>query len=401
VASASDYYVATNGNDNNPGTFSEPFATWQKAFDIVKAGDIVYIRDGIYYFSDDSKYAGVGVWDKDGTLDNPIQIFAYPGETPILDVSNFRNYYDQGVGIYLNNCHYWHLKGLSVRGTKQYITSRIGYGVFLYTGGNITLEEVKSYDNGGIGFSAEATTGTVSFINCDSYNNYDTLLYGENADGFVCTSNIRSSRFIYQDCRSWNNSDDGYDSWSNEGTIIYDYCWSFNNGRGLDGDGNGFKLGGKEDSIALNTPQKTIIDCIAYNNRNNGFDQNASIVSMNIFNNIAFDNRLLGFCFCTNTSASIFIRNNISFGNDKSQNECIESNATHDHNSWNIGDTFTDKDFVSLDPYGIDGSRLPDGSLPDNNFLKLAPGSYLINAGTDVGLPFSGIAPDLGAFEKE
>ena len=59
----------------------------------------------------------------------------------------------------------------------------------------------------------------------------------------------------------------------------------------------------------------------------------------------------------------------------------------------------TDSDFVSLDTIGIRGPRKADGSLPDTKFLHLKAGSKCINAGTDIGLPFSGSAPDLGAFE--
>jgi len=33
------------------------------------------------------------------------------------------------------------------------------------------------------------------------------------------------------------------------------------------------------------------------------------------------------------------------------------------------------------------------------DFLRLAPGSTLIDAGVDVGLPYESAAPDLGAFE--
>jgi hypothetical protein len=46
------------------------------------------------------------------------------------------------------------------------------------------------------------------------------------------------------------------------------------------------------------------------------------------------------------------------------------------------------------------GPRQPDGSLPAIDFLKLAPGSHLIDAGVDVGLPYNGPAPDLGWFES-
>jgi hypothetical protein len=44
--------------------------------------------------------------------------------------------------------------------------------------------------------------------------------------------------------------------------------------------------------------------------------------------------------------------------------------------------------------------RQADGSLPEIEFLHLASGSDLIDAGVDVGLPFNGKAPDLGAFES-
>lgn len=43
--------------------------------------------------------------------------------------------------------------------------------------------------------------------------------------------------------------------------------------------------------------------------------------------------------------------------------------------------------------------RQADGSLPDNGFARLVQGSDLIE-GADVGLPFKGAAPDLGAFER-
>lgn len=44
--------------------------------------------------------------------------------------------------------------------------------------------------------------------------------------------------------------------------------------------------------------------------------------------------------------------------------------------------------------------RQADGSLPEIDFLHLAKGSDLIDAGVETGLPFFGEAPDLGAFES-
>lgn len=45
---AKNIYVAKNGNDNNNGTENQPYLTIQKAAQVAEAGDIVYIKQGIY-----------------------------------------------------------------------------------------------------------------------------------------------------------------------------------------------------------------------------------------------------------------------------------------------------------------------------------------------------------------
>ena len=52
-----------------------------------------------------------------------------------------------------------------------------------------------------------------------------------------------------------------------------------------------------------------------------------------------------------------------------------------------------------MDTAGVFGPRKADGSLPDVKFMHLSADSKLIDKGKDVGLPFAGSAPDLGAFE--
>ena len=54
---------------------------------------------------------------------------------------------------------------------------------------------------------------------------------------------------------------------------------------------------------------------------------------------------------------------------------------------------------LSVESSGALGPRAADGSMPAVDFLKLAAGSQMIDKGTDVGLPFVGAAPDLGAYE--
>lgn len=47
-AHATDYYVATNGNDSNPGTIDKPWRTMKKALWTVSGGETVYFRAGTY-----------------------------------------------------------------------------------------------------------------------------------------------------------------------------------------------------------------------------------------------------------------------------------------------------------------------------------------------------------------
>lgn len=42
------FYVAKNGNDNNPGTEVEPWLTIKKAANTLVAGETVYVRAGTY-----------------------------------------------------------------------------------------------------------------------------------------------------------------------------------------------------------------------------------------------------------------------------------------------------------------------------------------------------------------
>ena len=78
-ASAVDYYVATNGNDSASGTSTNtPFATIQKAADMVSAGGTVFIRGGTYHES-------VVVDNVNGSAGNRVVFKNYNGEKVTLD----------------------------------------------------------------------------------------------------------------------------------------------------------------------------------------------------------------------------------------------------------------------------------------------------------------------------
>jgi parallel beta-helix repeat protein len=75
---AATYYVATTGNDANPGSLQQPFRTISHAVGVLVAGDTLLVRGGTYSES-------VTVWGLNGTATAPIYISSYPGETAVID----------------------------------------------------------------------------------------------------------------------------------------------------------------------------------------------------------------------------------------------------------------------------------------------------------------------------
>ena len=74
---ADTYYVASAGDDRNPGTETQPLRTIQVGVDRAKPGDTVVVRAGIYHES--------VVLRRSGTEGKPIIVRNYPDERPIIE----------------------------------------------------------------------------------------------------------------------------------------------------------------------------------------------------------------------------------------------------------------------------------------------------------------------------
>jgi hypothetical protein len=357
-----DYYVATWGDDSNPGSFSQPWATWQKAFETAQAGDTVYFRGGVWYPQDyylgsanavtiiapDTSLAWSGdTYGNQGTYAAPICFFNYPGETPILDcsqVDTIGHQYNNAIEIY--NADFLHFRGLTIRNVFQPSSPNSdgghspssGIGIIGTT--NLTFENITIHNTGGRAFSGSTLLGyrtndpgfdTTRFINCDIYEHNDILSNtpGNAADGYKITlqsKNVHDGNpngaiphYYLTGCRSWKCSDDGTDI-GGVGTVDYDNCWFFNNGNDNSIDGNGLKMGGVFDSINYTIPLRSVKNCIMVYNRGIGlYDLQYDSYYQNnsrIYNNLIYKNAVgmqLGLSDRYTTTQSIY-RNNIVYG---------------------------------------------------------------------------------------
>jgi uncharacterized repeat protein (TIGR02059 family) len=405
VVSATNYYISPNGNDSNSGTIDSPFFTLNKAWSVVQAGDIIYVRGGVYRFSSRQTLSG-----KSGTSSNMIKIWAYPGEKPVFTKSSSFTTPSWPVSlVYLSNSNYVHVKGLTITGFTQ-ATATIWYGMAL-TGSNHNILEMINSNHNGHGMVIRDESGDNLVLNCDFHHNFDPLTSGDaygNADGLEVGYQSSSIRNTVRGCRIWNNSDDGIDLWYNNGSVTIDGCWAWSNGYREDGstkggDGNGFKLGSTttEDGSSF---KRDLRNNLAVYNRASGFNQNGADVKVYMYNNTSYKNLRFGADFYSYNVANI-IRNIIVSSNSAGGWNGDFSNSTKDHNSYDgsfspNGPSVSSSDFMSVDTTGMSGPRAADGSLPSINYMKLATGSRLIDAGIDVGIPYNGSAPDLGTFES-
>jgi hypothetical protein len=405
------YFVATNGSDSNPGTIEKPFATWEKLSSVMMAGDLAYIRGGIYRSTKGSAAEVVCRWENlTGPVNDTIKIWAYPGESPVLNLDNIIMTSSYCYILFIKNCNYLWVKGLRITGLAQTPNEPSIFGMQISVSSHNLIETCEVDHLGMYGMSFGSGSDYNYIKNCDVHHLADPYTEYGASNGFGRTGGSTANHLTFYGCRAWLCSDDGWDFYHSDGYVTINNCWAFWNGYLDDsftkstGDGVGFKIGaGNSDQTAVT---RIITNSLAIDNMKCGFDQNTEdwegSFASHIYNNIAYKNGYIGFIFSYSSGgdADIF-RNNISFKNTATVQFEGDAGDVHDHNSWNGGVTVTDADFINLDVTQLARPRKEDGSLPDIDFLHLAAGSDLIDAGIDIGFPYIGKAPDMGAFEVQ
>ncbi len=418
-------YVAPGGSDANPGTIDEPFATIARAQQAASPGSTVYFRGGTYPIDvgqvDEytSIFARVFLMNKSGSAGSPIRYWAYPGEEPVIDMTAVN---PAGYRIYTFyvTANWLHFRGLTVTGVQVNITTHTQSICFDNEGSHNIYERLVMRDNQAIGMWIGNGSHNL-VLNCDAYRNWDSTSeggVGGNVDGFGCHGSADEGN-VFRGCRAWLNSDDGFDLINVDHPVVIENCWAAYNGYSEEdgslvsrGDGNGFKAGGygkPPGSLPSPVPRHVVRDCLAVGNKQSGFYANHHPGGLDFIANTALGNKrnfnMLNWSTTVGDDVPGYdhvLRNNVGLNATLAELTDVDLAACDSsHNHWDLPVTVDAADFESLDESFLSAPRQPDGKLPVVPLMRLIPGSDLVDAGLDEGIPFAGTAPDLGCFELD
>jgi len=416
-AHAATYYVAPGGDDAAAGTEAAPWQSFARAQAAVRPGDTVYFRGGRYAFTRAttacaSRRAAVSgiVLDRSGTAEAPIRYWAYPGETPVFDFSAMKDDCRvKGIEVVAS---WLHLKGLEVTGAPQQPDNRLNHeswGVWI-DGSHNVFERLDLHHNMGPGLFIK-DGGWNLVLNSDSHHNYDPYTSngaGQSADGFGAHVRAGHPGNVFRGCRAWANTDDGFDLINAYSPVTIEYSWAWQHGylpgthTPLEaGNGNGIKAGGYGGKYVPDGVKHVVRFSVAFDNKVAGFYANHHPLALEFFNNTAFGNavdfNMLGVAPDGGPAWLGTLRNNVAYPSGARLKVAGADSAS---NSWDLHLDLGPQDFDSVAASGWDAPRKPDGSLPDVPMFHPSRGSRAIDRGVDVGLPYRGKAPDLGAFER-
>lgn len=287
------------------------------------AGDIIQVPSGTYsmaFLSNQSAGAG--------TSSSKITLVGTGTSRPIFDFGWATSSGKSGFEIVKN---YWNIQKIEL---KHSATT----GINIYASGT-TVMGCYTHNNFNTGLQIYGGNSSYSPANnviqyCDSYYNAladsNTALQsvggvtGEsNADGFTAKFAYVGTGNQFIGCRAFNNGDDGWDLWQapNKVTVSNSLCnanGKLSNGSTTGGDGNGFKMGGGG-SVA---EKHSFTNCIASNNRNNGFDYNGTPTSGEVLSqNTGYNNGARNFRLSdASVSLSYTLTNNLSVNGASADN---------------------------------------------------------------------------------
>ncbi|WP_054741672.1 stalk domain-containing protein [Cellulosilyticum ruminicola] len=395
---ANAIYVAPNGTSNNEGTKASPLDLFT-AVNYAQPGQEIVLLGGTYNLNQTITVNR----GHNGTIDKPIVLMSSPNERAVLDFKECN-----GVGIALAG-DYWHVYDMEIKNAG-------GVGVHI-TGNSNTVEKLTVHDTGNTGVQISGSHLDDKVLwpknnlvqSCEVYNSCDAQ--ANDADGFAAKLTVGEGN-IFRYCISHHNIDDGWDLYAKSttgviGEVLIEKCVAYANGKltygSLNGEGNGFKLGGESMPVA-----HVLRDSISFGNGKNGVFSNSN-PSCLVNHVISFNNGGKNLEFNTNASKTTWGLNNfISYKG--TQNDAINlreqsslaSTTNYLNGVNNKGDKVEDNWFTSLET--VIPTIAADGSIDMGDYLKLTsyaaegvgtiftgnPNPTVITIGNEIGTNISG-----------
>ena len=412
-----DFYISPDGNDANNGSKSAPLKTLKKAQEIIDSGQTIHILPGTYKVTNEEYMDQTNAtWNVVYNLNK--DNVQYIGETdesgqrPVFDFSGVTAVGGKRITGFL----------LSAKKTVIRDIETIGLNVPAVSGGTQSeffrlngangsqLTNIAAHDGNGIGFYIHGKSRDNLLQDCDAYDNADyTNGNGENNDGFGVHVSAGYTGNKLLRCRAWNNADDGFDLKDCRAVVTIEECIAYGNGKvtrngqTITGNGEGIKGGGFGKGAFdadMEIPMHVVKNSIAAQNRSDGFYANHHLGGIQLEGNRAYKNGT-DFNMVNRDLASItetietvkdermqvagyghLITNNIAYGNtditkivsmlDSEKSTVIGNSFSYADGAW-TNESYTDDDFVSVDPAVLTMARNADGTLPAAvfNFLKL------------------------------
>jgi parallel beta-helix repeat protein len=349
------YWVAPDGNDQNGGTETRPFKTVGRAIEKAMAGDLVYAKAGTY--------KEVLTLTKSGQDGKPIIISCAPGALGKVFLTSPKAYVEKNPGgavVTLKGAKYVWVNGFVIVGPK----------------GLPYAPKMETYGANGITLLGNAGQG------CRATNNV------------VC-------RNVHCGMKEMHH---GGTKFLIEGNIVFD---------------NGTES--RDHGIYVPSDDAVINGNIIFNNAGYGIHAYEKPTKLTITRNVCFGNTTGGIIIagsdckilnnvCASNGRGIFYfrkdcRNNIVKNNIFASNK---TDCDYDNGGGKLGDPadnsvdynccFPGKPHPKVKPGEHELLKDPKFVDPKKGDFRLKPGSPCIGVGTDVGLPYDGKKPNVGAY---
>lgn len=412
------YFVSTTGSDSSTGTFNTPWRTIQKAVNAAPDGATVYVRAG--------DYAGFKISRKNLTISgyqNEIPSILNDGVTKytvqVLNTSGIKltnlafhdNWMQYGAGIYIegstnisvkNSAFYDHqgfgvvtknVNNVTVDGNDLY---RNGNAIEVrYNGTNLILSNNKIHHNfreidsgrGSMGINFYKTTGSITAIGNLLWENHSNDLANPEGSAFE----IYAGGYV---------NIIGNTIWDNEtvletGTSGGAACSNITFNRNFVYRGSrhqGLILRCASDSLFAQNVFDGLDEYVFYLTHYKG-TYGGSIENLKIFNNISVNGRV--YSIEGTIPASVQIDYNLVYnpGSTSSRGNYL----AYVEGKGNTMDFSTFKQWTGYDQHSVNKNPVfVNPTIKDYHLLGSSPA---INIGINLGEPFTGTAPDAGAFE--